>query len=90
MRDTSILCVCPFCGREHSVKVALRDYTNWQDGELAQRAFPYLNATEREQLISGTCPNCQADIFGTEDEEDEGDDICECMRESLESTGQWW
>jgi hypothetical protein len=30
---------------------------------LAQDAFPYLSATEREQLISHICPDCQHDIF---------------------------
>lgn len=89
-RDTNIILVCPFCGGEHSVQVDCEDYLSYQCGELAQSAFPYLTATEREQIISGMCPHCQAEIFGDEDEEDEGDDICECMRESLESTGQWW
>ena len=89
-RDLRIVCVCPFCGGEHSINVNTEDYLSWREGELAQSAFPYLTATEREQLISNMCPDCQAEIFGAEDEEDEGDDICECMRESLESTGQWW
>lgn len=84
MRDTNILCVCPFCGGEHSVKVALEDFVKWQCGELAQTAFPYLNATEREQVISGMCPDCQKGIFGDEEDADE------CLAESLASTGQWW
>ena len=84
MRDTNILCVCPFCGGEHFVKVALEDFVKWQCGELTQTAFPYLNATEREQVISGMCPDCQKDIFGEEEDADE------CLAESLASTGQWW
>ena len=64
MRDIKVEMNCVFCGRVHSVAVAEVDYINWQYGELAQNAFPYLSATEREQLISHTCPQCQAEIFG--------------------------
>lgn len=56
---------CPFCGNAHSVEVKENDYFDWQfDGVLAQNAFPYLNPTEREQLISQVCPKCQEKIFG--------------------------
>lgn len=54
---------CPRCGAEHSVTVEFDDYLFWTDGELVQNAFPYLSATEREQLISGFCPSCQRKIF---------------------------
>lgn len=61
--------ICPFCGAEHKVEVDYRDFVAWQyNGELAQNAFPYLTATEREQLISQICPKCQDAIFGTEDD----------------------
>ena len=55
---------CPFCGDTHYVIVEEADFRKWQDGELVQRAFPYLSTTEREQLTSLACPNCQKDIFG--------------------------
>ena len=55
---------CPICGSLHWVDVNEADYVAWQNGELAQNAFPYLSATEREQLISHLCPFCQEDIFG--------------------------
>lgn len=55
---------CAFCGEDHVVEVELKDYENWENGELAQKAFPYLTPAEREQLISGICPKCQAKIFG--------------------------
>ena len=54
---------CPFCGKGHEVEVNEIDYLNWEDGTLAQDAFPYLSATEREQLISHLCPDCQGSIF---------------------------
>lgn len=55
---------CPMCGKSHSVEVNLSAYEKWQNGELIQRAMPNLSATEREQLISGFCPDCQDKIFG--------------------------
>ena len=84
--------VCPFCGNEHTVEVSEYAFYQWQDGALIQNAMPTLSATEREQLISHICPACQDSLFGEEPEEDEdeGDDIDACMRESLEFTGQWW
>lgn len=82
-----IIRVCPFCGEVHTVSVKESDFCRYRNGELVQRAFPYLTATQREQIISGMCPECQKDIFGDDDEED---DYQECMAESLASTGQWW
>jgi hypothetical protein len=40
------------------------DYWDWQDGALAQDAFPYLSADDRELLISGICPTCWEKSFG--------------------------
>ena len=56
--------VCPFCGQVHSVDVFETSYVMYMAGELAQNAFPYLSATEREQIISHMCPDCQKDIWG--------------------------
>jgi hypothetical protein len=36
----------------------------WQSGEYIQDALPMLNAGEREMLISQTCNDCWADLFG--------------------------
>ena len=55
---------CPFCGENHAVEVNLAQYEAWQNGELIQNAMPDLAPTEREQLISGLCPKCQAKMFG--------------------------
>ena len=86
--------VCPFCGKEHSVKVSEHSFDEWQSGALIQNAMPTLSATEREQIISHICPTCQDRLFGATPEEIEDDDVEEdvdaCMRESLEFTGQWW
>ena len=69
---TTVVKHCPFCGKVSSVKVNTEDYFGWENGALAQNAFPYLSASKREILISGMCEECQADFFHT-DEEDEED-----------------
>lgn len=58
-----ILSTCPFCGRTSSIIVKASDYFDWQDGTLAQDAFPYLSASEREMLISGICLTCWDDMW---------------------------
>ena len=89
--DVIVAMICPFCGKEHVVRVNEKAYYEWQNGALIQNVMPTLTATQREQLISEICPKCQSSIFGEDPEdEDEGDDINACMRESLEFTGQWW
>lgn len=55
---------CPMCRKTHCVEVEVKAYEKWQNGELIQNAMPNLSATEREQLISGFCPDCQDKIFG--------------------------
>lgn len=55
---------CPFCSEAHEVEVSLVGYVIWKDGELIQNAMPNLTPTEREQLTSGLCPKCQAEMFG--------------------------
>lgn len=64
MRNAVVAIDCPFCHNEHYVEVNRADYFRWRDGELIQNAMPDLSPTEREQLISGLCPECQKIIFG--------------------------
>ena len=54
---------CPFCGATHYVEVDYDDLQSYEAGALAQNAFPYLTATEREEIISRLCPECQYSIF---------------------------
>lgn len=62
--------ICPFCGKEHRVTVSEEGWDKYRFGELAQVAFPDLSATERKQIISGVCPDCQASVFELDEEED--------------------
>ena len=61
---TNVAMTCAFCGKFHLVEVDLGQLEAWQNGELIQNAMPDLTFTEREQLISGLCPKCQAKAFG--------------------------
>ena len=67
----TVITACPLCGKAHEVLVNEEDYWDWQDGELAQNAFPYLSASERELLISGIDNKCWAEMFGGEEEDEE-------------------
>jgi len=64
---------CPHCGHISIIKVDGNDYFDWMCGELAQNCFPYLNASEREIIISGLCLECQDEIFGSDDEDEDED-----------------
>lgn len=72
--EICVVTYCPFCGKAHEIEVNEIDYLDWQDGELAQNAFPYLSADEREMLVSGICPDCWNGMFGQEEDEDSLDD----------------
>lgn len=67
-REVCIVTRCPFCGRGNEVEVNESDYWDWDDGKMAQDAFPYLSADEREMLISGICPQCWDKTFGGDEE----------------------
>lgn len=67
LEEVTIVTACPFCGHANEIAVNEMDYWDWKDGELAQNAFPYLSADEREMLISGICPSCWDRMFGGED-----------------------
>ena len=73
MKKIAIENYCPFCGATSRVIVFDADCNRWIDGELVQNCFPYLDASEREILISGLCFKCQDDVFGSDDEEDDED-----------------
>ena len=60
----SLEMVCPFCGQVHYVNVLESEWNCYCLGSTAQQAFPRLSKTEREQIISHICPECQDDIFG--------------------------
>ena len=50
----------------YEVKVDYKAFEKWQKGTLTQDAFPYLNAEEREFLISGKTPAERDKMFESE------------------------
>ena len=62
---------CPMCGAINTMVVNEANYQKWQNGALTQDAFPYLDADEREMLISGICSDCWNKMFSEDEEEDE-------------------
>lgn len=66
---SNVTCYCPFCSNVSTILVDTADYNAWRAGKLAQRAFPYLSAEDRETLISGLCPDCQESFFEEDEEE---------------------
>ena len=62
---------CPFCGKESFLTLSANDFNAWQNGELVQNAFPYLDANERELLVSGICPDCWDKMFSSDDSDED-------------------
>ena len=56
--NMTIECVCPFCGKVQLIRVNSEDYDKWENGELIQRAFPYLTPSQREAIMTGICDKC--------------------------------
>lgn len=65
-RETALTVMCRVCKGEYRLKVNEDDLRDWQAGELIQRAMPYLNAGERELLVSGICGDCFDRMFESE------------------------
>jgi hypothetical protein len=63
MSTVTISNKCHTCPRTVSIDVERNAFRNWINGTLIQVAFPELNDTERESLISGFCGACQDDLF---------------------------
>ena len=66
---------CPVCGKFHRVVLKSAEQVKalhrWADGEgYIQDLCPFLNADEREVLISGTGANCWDTLFGGDDEDE--------------------
>ena len=58
---------CNQCSEVHVIEVDFQDWSDWRRGKLAQDAFPYLSADERELLISGICGKCFDKMFPPDD-----------------------
>lgn len=60
---------CDHCGITYSMLVDKDDIMDWiLDKGYIQELMPYLSASERELLISGTCNNCWKRLYGETEE----------------------
>ena len=61
---------CPMCQQTFSLGLLpdeLEEYRKFtEEDEDIQDVLPQLNLFEREFLITGMCPECQANLFGKE------------------------
>lgn len=55
---------CPCCGKVQRIVVDFASYYLWKTGLHIQKAFPELDANQREILISGICPECWDNMWG--------------------------
>jgi hypothetical protein len=63
MTTVTITHECINCPRIISTSVERNAFKSWINGTLIQSAFPHLNSTERESLITGFCGACQDDLY---------------------------
>ena len=54
---------CMQCGQQGTMTVWEDDYQRYLNGAHIQDAFPDLLAPAREQILSGTHPQCWEEIF---------------------------
>lgn len=64
---------CFVCGDEGFLELPKDGIAKYESGMFVQDAFPDLPKELREQIISGTHPDCWNDLFGSfsEDDDDE-------------------
>jgi hypothetical protein len=70
-RDAWVKVTCPLCGNVTLLAVVEEDFRAWEEGALIQNVMPYMDATERETLISGLCCECQGHMFKDPFDDDE-------------------
>jgi hypothetical protein len=55
---------CFHCGDKGMILLPNEGIKAYEDGALIQDAFPDLPRSQREQIISGTHPECWIEMFG--------------------------
>lgn len=55
---------CFHCGNKGFLELPIEEARAFANGALAQDAFPDLDGELREQIISGTHPECWKAMFG--------------------------
>jgi hypothetical protein len=63
----TIATTCPECNKQSNITVTRKGYDKYIHGELIQRAFPELNANQKEMIKSGICQECWDIMFADEE-----------------------
>ena len=58
-----ITTTCPLCGDTEDIYTPTKNFIDWEDGMLIQKAMPFLSDDDRERLVSGLCPACFDKMF---------------------------
>jgi len=58
---------CPVCGERSMLRVDPDRLKQWLDGAFIQVAFPEMTDDDREQLKTGTHPECWDKLWTDED-----------------------
>ena len=62
-----MIITCKYCKTEHDIPIKPEDYEKWQESRgYIQDVADYLEAWQREMLISQTCDDCWKRMFGTD------------------------
>jgi hypothetical protein len=59
---------CPISGENWTLEVDGAAYDRWRQGELIQKAFPYLLPDQRELLMTGIVSKAWDETFGEEED----------------------
>jgi hypothetical protein len=59
---------CQMCGQSTALMVDEEKLRRWQAGAYIQDVFPELGAEVREQMISGTHPDCWDELIDGEED----------------------
>ena len=66
---------CPVCKHVGAIEVRLDGFRAWMEGALIQDAFPELDQSQRELLMTGTHAHCWEQMWeGFDDEEEDSDE----------------
>jgi hypothetical protein len=64
---------CMHCGLSDTMSLPVAAVDSYKAGALIQEAFPFFSAEKREQVKTGIHPECWIDIFGDDEDDEEGD-----------------
>lgn len=70
--DTTLEISCKYCNNCYPVSLNSQDLLDWKSKKkYIQNVLNYLNAGQRELLMTQTCDSCWKDMFGDCDGEEE-------------------